>query len=205
MSLKREKARSMSSQPYATPQVLFCRGCQRPCRTQSALDSHQRICQQLKLGKHDSFFKLDPLRSGPPSCNVPTALQNLMAPKDTSEKVLPLSQSLEDTHSTTKSAEAPSNKTTTTSSSKATSSSREKSRDDVVPPDKILPLSQPEVPSTKSSASKNCSPTTVPVPLSTNIDCSQTAGGGINRSSGHSCYSCQVGISAIFFRHLILK
>ena len=93
MSYKRDKTRSTSSQPYATPKVLFCRGCQRPCRTQSALDSHQRICEQLKLGKHDSFFKLDPLRSGPPSCEVPAALQNLMAPKDTTEKVLPLSQS----------------------------------------------------------------------------------------------------------------
>ena len=99
MSLKREKPRSASSQPYATrtsQQVLFCRGCARPCRTQSALDSHQRNCPQMKLGKLDSFFKLDPLRSGPPSSNVPTALQNLMASKETSEKVLPLSQSAED-------------------------------------------------------------------------------------------------------------
>ena len=93
---RRDKARSTSSsQPYAAPKVWYCRGCSRPCRSQSVLDSHQRSCPNMKLGKQESFFKLDPLRNGLPSNDVPAAMQKLMASGDeVTEKVLPASQPL---------------------------------------------------------------------------------------------------------------
>ena len=93
VSHRGHKRKSNGETPYQVPSPMYCRGCAKPCRTKTSLDSHQKVCPQLKLGKHDSFFKLDPLRKGHPSPSVPDALQSLMSSQLT-EKILPLSQPL---------------------------------------------------------------------------------------------------------------
>ena len=94
-SLRGQKSKSSGVTPYKVhPSPMYCRGCARPCRTKTSLDSHQRICPQLKLGKYDSFFKLDPLKKGHPSTgSIPSALQSLMPDPDP-DKLLPPSQPL---------------------------------------------------------------------------------------------------------------
>ena len=82
-----------NDKPYDLPSPLYCRGCERPCRSKAGLASHERICPKLRLGQFDSFFKRDPLRTGYPDNSVPNALRNL-ASVDNTPKFDPPSQEL---------------------------------------------------------------------------------------------------------------
>ena len=63
--------------------LLFCRGCERPCRSKGVLTSHEKNCTELKMGGVASFSKLNPL-------NPPTTTEEV------AEKVVTLSQTLTD-------------------------------------------------------------------------------------------------------------
>ena len=90
---RRSRSCGVDDAPYQIPSPMYCKGCARPCRTKTSLDSHEKICPKMKLGKYESFFKLDPLRRGHPTASVPSAMKNLMASCE-DDKVLPASQPL---------------------------------------------------------------------------------------------------------------
>ena len=47
------------------PAVLFCEGCERPCRNQAVLTSHRSQCAKLKRTPKDSFWKFETNREAP--------------------------------------------------------------------------------------------------------------------------------------------
>ena len=71
--------------PYGSSTSFICKGCSRSFRSTSALKSHERICPQMKMGSLDSFFRRDPLQT-------PTSIE------EGGEKVLPLSQPLQESN-----------------------------------------------------------------------------------------------------------
>ena len=66
--------------PYGAPTSFICRGCERSLRSQTSLNSHEKICPNLRMGRLDSFSKLQPLQA-------PTTTEGAVG------KVLPSSQS----------------------------------------------------------------------------------------------------------------
>ena len=57
------RKRQRESKPYGTTTAFTCRGCSRSFRSKSSLNSHLRICSNLKMKGTDSFFKLQPLQT----------------------------------------------------------------------------------------------------------------------------------------------
>ena len=70
------------AKPYGTSSTFICKGCSKCLRSQSSLNSHEKICPNLKMGRNlKSFFEGDPLQP-------PTSVE------EGATKVVPLSQPL---------------------------------------------------------------------------------------------------------------
>ena len=78
---KTRKGYPQQGKPYGTTTSITCRGCNRSFRSKTTLSNHEKICPNLKMGRLDSFSKLQPLQA-------PTTIEGADG------KVLPSSQPL---------------------------------------------------------------------------------------------------------------